>query len=79
MPTPAAGTIGSLDYTPEERQILAKKSKNWECQVCGKISTKLLETSAGLGHTLSHEESSLLQQISLKVGSNRKYIASYKI
>lgn len=25
MPTPGNGTIGSLDYTPEERQKLAKR------------------------------------------------------
>jgi len=25
MPTPGGGTIGSLDYTPEERQMLARK------------------------------------------------------
>lgn len=25
MPTPGSGTIGSLDYTPEERQMLARK------------------------------------------------------
>ena len=25
MPTPGNGTIGSLDYTPEERQMLARK------------------------------------------------------
>lgn len=72
MPTPAAGTIGSLDYTAEERQSLAKKSKNWECHVCGKVSTKLLEASKGLGHTLSVEESSLLQQISLKVSAQKQ-------
>lgn len=25
MPTPGSGTIGSLDYTPEERKVLARK------------------------------------------------------
>ena len=25
MPTPGGGTIGSLDYTPEERQMLSRK------------------------------------------------------
>jgi hypothetical protein len=25
MPTPGSGTIGSLDYTPEERHVLARK------------------------------------------------------
>lgn len=75
MPTPAAGTIGSLDYTAEERQNLAKKSKNWECHICGKISTKLLEADKGQGHKLSQEETSLLEQISLKVVSSSFSVA----
>ncbi|KAG8036744.1 hypothetical protein G9C98_004066 [Cotesia typhae] len=37
MPTPGNDTIGSLDYTAEERQKLAKKSQSWECNICGKI------------------------------------------
>lgn len=64
MPTSAAGTIGSLDYTKEERQVLAKKSKNWECNICGKILNKLSNNSAI--KTLTKEESSLLSQIALK-------------
>merc|ERR1712013_399230 len=35
------GTIGSLDYTPEERQILARRSQNWSCPVCGPIAELL--------------------------------------
>lgn len=64
MPTPAAGTIGSLDYTVEERQVLAKKSKSWECTVCGKISSNLSSQNKS---SLTQEESSLIQQIALKV------------
>jgi len=41
MPSPAQGTIGSLDYTPEERQILARRSQNWSCPVCGPIAELL--------------------------------------
>ncbi|CAH1968217.1 unnamed protein product [Acanthoscelides obtectus] len=67
MPTPAAGTIGSLDYTPEERQHLAKKSKTWECQICGRIADKLAWAgSDGSGHKLTEEETSLIKQIALK-------------
>ncbi|KAF5296201.1 hypothetical protein FQA39_LY12655 [Lamprigera yunnana] len=64
MPTSAAGTIGSLDYTKEERQSLAKKSTNWECDVCGKILNKLSSQSGG--NTLTQEETSLIRQIALK-------------
>jgi len=42
MPTPGQGTIGSLDYTPEERQGLARKSQHWSCSLCGKTSELLL-------------------------------------
>jgi len=38
MPSPAQGTIGSLDYTPEERQTLARKSQSWSCPTCGSTS-----------------------------------------
>ncbi|KAJ8924935.1 hypothetical protein NQ315_001098 [Exocentrus adspersus] len=73
MPTPAAGTIGSLDYTAEERQILAKKSRLWECPTCGRISEKL-SSQNGAGPALTQEESSLLKQIALKAeeDANRK-------
>lgn len=75
MPTPAAGTIGSLDYTSEERRILAKKSLNWECDICGKISNKLTTTKVSVPQPLTSEETSLIQQISLKAeeDTNRKH------
>ncbi|XP_018320884.2 ubiquitin-conjugating enzyme E2 J1 [Agrilus planipennis] len=66
MPTPAAGTIGSLEYTKEERQILAKKSVDWVCDTCGKISTKLATASLSGTKQLTKEESTLIQQIALK-------------
>ncbi|XP_066250258.1 ubiquitin-conjugating enzyme E2 J1-like [Euwallacea similis] len=64
MPTKGVGTIGSLDYTSEERQVLARKSKNWECSTCGKISEKLI--SADNAPTLTQEESTMLETIALK-------------
>lgn len=63
MPTKPGGTIGSLDYSAEERQILARKSQAWECHICGKINTKLSTNSAT---PLTQEESTLLQNISFK-------------
>lgn len=66
MPTPAAGTIGSLDYTKEERQVLAKKSKNWECGVCGRIENKLSSVTPASITPLTQEETSLISQIALK-------------
>ena len=34
-------TIGSLDYTNEERIELSKKSLDWSCNVCGKVKDLL--------------------------------------
>uniref|UniRef100_A0A6M2DKY9 Putative non-canonical ubiquitin conjugating enzyme 1 n=1 Tax=Xenopsylla cheopis TaxID=163159 RepID=A0A6M2DKY9_XENCH len=35
MPTSGKGTIGSLDYTEDERKLLAEKSTHWVCSDCG--------------------------------------------
>merc|ERR1719402_1678246 len=37
MPTPGHGTIGSLDYPPDERRRLAHRSIDWSCPECGRI------------------------------------------
>lgn len=63
MPTPAEGTIGSLDYSPAERRVLAKKSKNWVCSQCGEISSLLSSTTA---KPITEEEKSVLNQIAFK-------------
>lgn len=34
LPTPGDGAIGALDYKPEERKRLAKKSQSWCCPTC---------------------------------------------
>lgn len=70
MPTPAAGTIGSLDYTAEERQKLANKSKCWECDICGKISEKLSSQTNSMPK-LTQDETNLIQHIALKVCINQ--------
>jgi len=71
MPTPPAGTIGSLDYTPEERRQLAKKSQTWECSVCGNVARKLKEAS-GAAAEVSPEESDIIKQIALKAEEESK-------
>lgn len=74
MPTKGVGTIGSLDYTPEERKTLAQKSQNWECTTCGKIADKLITGDTASSPALTQEESSMLQSIALKAeeDANRK-------
>ncbi|CAK1550444.1 unnamed protein product [Leptosia nina] len=63
MPTPAEGTIGSLDYTPAERKALAKKSVSWTCSECGDIALLL---SSNAAKPVTEEEKSVLDQIAFK-------------
>ncbi|XP_051500850.1 ubiquitin-conjugating enzyme E2 J1 isoform X3 [Myxocyprinus asiaticus] len=42
MPTKGEGAIGSLDYTPEERRALAKKSQDFCCEFCGSCMRSVL-------------------------------------
>ena len=53
MPSKGEGAIGALDYTSEERKILAKKSRLYSCPSCGKIS-ELLSTNCG--HVLGEDK-----------------------
>ncbi|KAK8396385.1 hypothetical protein O3P69_005436 [Scylla paramamosain] len=46
MPTPANGTIGSLDYTAAERAVLAKRSQEYQCPQCGCVSAQLRERTS---------------------------------
>lgn len=61
MPTKTTGAIGSLDYTPEERRMLARKSKDFNCQVCGNVANKLSEKERKTA--LSAAEASLINEI----------------
>ncbi|XP_043253540.1 ubiquitin-conjugating enzyme E2 J1-like [Colletes gigas] len=64
MPTPGNGTIGSLDYSKEERQKLAKKSLNWQCDTCGKVVNLLSKTT--VKKPITEEEQTMLNTIALK-------------
>ncbi|XP_011307450.1 ubiquitin-conjugating enzyme E2 J1-like [Fopius arisanus] len=64
MPTPGNDTIGALDYTPEERQTLAKKSQSWQCETCGKIVDLL--SKDGKSQPITAEEGHILGSITLK-------------
>lgn len=63
MSSPGNGAIGSLEYTSEERKLLAKKSINWECNKCGKIANLLSKFKC---EPITKEESNLINRISLK-------------
>nr|XP_050854155.1 ubiquitin-conjugating enzyme E2 J1-like [Vespula vulgaris] len=65
MPTPGNGTIGSLDYSIEERQKLVKKSLDWQCENCGKVVNLLSKNTAK--KPITEEEQNMLDTIALKV------------
>ncbi|NXY63624.1 UB2J1 enzyme, partial [Callaeas wilsoni] len=69
MPTKGEGAIGSLDYTPEERRALAKKSQDFCCEMCGtSMKTALLPlTSGSVSSQADKEAKELARQISFKV------------
>lgn len=63
MPTPGVGTIGSLDFTPEERKKLAVKSQSHVCPECGKIADQL---ATGVSKPVTEEEKSLIDCVAFK-------------
>ncbi|NXP08329.1 UB2J1 enzyme, partial [Thinocorus orbignyianus] len=76
MPTKGEGAIGSLDYTPEERRALAKKSQDFCCEMCGtSMKTALLPlTSGSVSSQADKEAKELARQISFKVKSLLKLL-----
>ncbi|NWV03831.1 UB2J1 enzyme, partial [Ptilonorhynchus violaceus] len=77
MPTKGEGAIGSLDYTPEERRALAKKSQDFCCEMCGtSMKTALLPlTSGSMSSQADKEAKELARQISFKVKSLFKLLS----
>ena len=67
------GTIGSLDYPPEERKKLAKKSGNFACADCGSgvIVDLLKGKEAGdteeVSSSTAEEAKEIIKTMSLKV------------
>ncbi|XP_044532354.1 ubiquitin-conjugating enzyme E2 J1 isoform X2 [Gracilinanus agilis] len=72
MPTKGEGAIGSLDYSPEERRALAKKSQDFCCEGCGSaMKIALLPLSSGSDSSQADEEAKeLARQISFKAEVN---------
>ena len=68
MPTPSKGTIGSLDYPPEERKKLAKKSLTYACPDCGSVAEFLKSQSTDESLTSTAEEAKeIIKSMSMKV------------
>uniref|UniRef100_A0A493U1U8 Ubiquitin conjugating enzyme E2 J1 n=1 Tax=Anas platyrhynchos platyrhynchos TaxID=8840 RepID=A0A493U1U8_ANAPP len=78
MPTKGEGAIGSLDYTPEERRALAKKSQDFCCEMCGtSMKTALLPLTSGSGSSQADKEAKeLARQISFKSETQNSSAAS---
>lgn len=69
LPSPGKGAIGALDYPPEERKKLAKRSKDWKCPVCDVENHQLLRTSeaaSGATDEILQEVRDLARKISFK-------------
>ncbi|NWH75472.1 UB2J1 enzyme, partial [Piaya cayana] len=79
MPTKGEGAIGSLDYTPEERRALAKKSQDFCCEMCGaSMKTALLPLKSGSVSRQAHKEAKeLARKISFKVKSLFKLLSLF--
>ncbi|KAJ3215777.1 hypothetical protein HDU67_010347 [Dinochytrium kinnereticum] len=56
FPTPGSGAIAALDYTEEERKVLAKRSLDWRCDKCGGGGKEGLEDSGGESKKLAEDE-----------------------
>lgn len=75
MPTPGNKMIGSLDFSTEERQKLAKKSVHWQCDTCGKVVDLLSKTKAK--RPITEEERTMLDTIALKADDTPPPEASF--
>ncbi|XP_040925482.1 ubiquitin-conjugating enzyme E2 J1 isoform X2 [Betta splendens] len=71
MPTKGEGAIGSLDYTPEERRTLAKRSQEFYCETCdcSMRSALLALTLNSKPSAEDHKAKELAQQINFKADS----------
>nr|KAF6363879.1 ubiquitin conjugating enzyme E2 J1 [Pipistrellus kuhlii] len=78
MPTKGEGAIGSLDYTPEERRALAKKSQDFCCEACGyTMKDVLLPLKSGSDSSMADQEAKeLARQISFKYAVQNSSAAS---
>ncbi|XP_041831853.1 ubiquitin-conjugating enzyme E2 J1 [Melanotaenia boesemani] len=78
MPTKGEGAIGSLDYTPEERRALAKKSQDFCCESCGCSMHSALLALDPNGNPSAEDDKAkeLAQQINFKAESSSPRQAS---
>lgn len=75
MPTHGNGAIGSLDYTADERKLLARKSLEWKCPNCGPIHKFVLPVTEA-SKALNKEAKELGSQINLQGEKEKSAAAS---
>ncbi len=66
MPSPEEGTIGSLNYTFDERVRLARKSVRFVCDQCGPTEPLLKSPDQKEGHDTRTEANELIKTMALK-------------
>eukprot|EP00794_Sanderia_malayensis_P000292 gene292-918_t len=66
MPSKGEGAIGALDYSTSERKVLAKRSLNWTCNICGCKNSGSLPEAADNNDVISEEAREIASQISFK-------------
>ncbi|XP_071503999.1 uncharacterized protein [Diadema antillarum] len=66
MPTKGEGAIGSLDYTPDERKVLARKSQEWKCDKCGTPNRSILPAVTAKSASMQREAAELAAKIQFK-------------
>ncbi|CAF3480155.1 unnamed protein product [Adineta steineri] len=76
METPGEGALGSLDYTPEERKKLAKRSVSYECPQCGRTNSEILLPLSEKSADAQKEAKELGNQINLVKKAETKTEAS---
>jgi ubiquitin-conjugating enzyme E2 J1 len=67
MPTQGEGAIGSLDYSSDERKVLAKRSITFTCSTCKIDSSVVLPALTDKSNQECAEAKELAAQIQFKV------------
>ncbi len=74
MPSPGHGTIGSLNFSAEERRVLARRSRSFKCRECGETAALLADpedvTEEGAkteAQSTKEEASEVIKNMSFKV------------
>uniref|UniRef100_A0A2P2IBK7 Ubiquitin-conjugating enzyme E2 J1-like n=2 Tax=Hirondellea gigas TaxID=1518452 RepID=A0A2P2IBK7_9CRUS len=65
MPSRGLGNLASLDYSPEERKILARKSVQHVCPQCGPVAELLLPRNASNAAKLNREAKEISEQMTV--------------